>query len=49
MFGGGDGRERMAALREAAGIWSDRPFTGAEYVDAVRGDLHERLRRIDAE
>lgn len=45
-FGGGDGRERVAALQEAAGIWRDRPFTGAEYVDAIRGDLNERLRRL---
>jgi hypothetical protein len=45
-FGGGDGSHRVAAVREAAGIWSDRPFTGAEYVDAIRGDLNERLRRL---
>ncbi|HEX9417381.1 MAG TPA: CopG family transcriptional regulator [Gaiellaceae bacterium] len=37
--------ERLAALRQAAGIWRDRPFTGAEYVEAIRGgDLNERLR-----
>lgn len=46
LLGGGDGSERVAALSEAAGIWRDRPFTGAEYVDAVRGDLNERLRRL---
>lgn len=45
-FGNGDGSERVAALRQAAGIWRDRPFTGAEYVDAIRGDLNERLRRL---
>jgi Arc/MetJ-type ribon-helix-helix transcriptional regulator len=36
---------RLEALRQAKGIWRDRPFTGAEYVDAIRGgDLNERLR-----
>ena len=45
-FGVGDGAERLAAVRQAAGIWRDRPFTGAEYVDAIRGDLNERLRRL---
>jgi hypothetical protein len=24
-------------LNEVAGSWKDRPFTGAEYVDAIRG------------
>jgi hypothetical protein len=38
--------ERLAAVEAAAGIWADRPFTGAEYVDAIRGDLNERLRRL---
>ena len=45
-FGGSDGSQRVAAVRQAAGIWSDRAFTGAEYVDAIRGDLNERLRRL---
>lgn len=38
--------ERLRRLHEAAGIWRDRPFTGAEYVDMIRGDLNERLRRL---
>jgi Arc/MetJ-type ribon-helix-helix transcriptional regulator len=38
--------ERLEALRAAAGSWADRDFTGAEYVDAMRGDLNERLRRL---
>lgn len=29
--------ERLEALRRSAGIWADREFTGAEYVDAIRG------------
>jgi Arc/MetJ-type ribon-helix-helix transcriptional regulator len=38
--------ERLAILDRTAGVWADRPFTGAEYVDAIRGDLNERLRRL---
>ncbi len=38
------GRRRI--LRETAGAWSDREFTGAEYVDAIRGDLDERLAKL---
>lgn len=41
--------DRLAALRRTAGIWKDRELTGAEYVDAVRGDLNERLRRLGLE
>ena len=42
--------ERLAALRSGAGIWKDRQFTGAEYVDAVRGgDMNEGLRRLGIE
>ena len=37
---------RIAALKASAGAWSDRPFTGEEYVDAVRGDLNECLERL---
>lgn len=32
-----DVEEFERVLRAAAGAWKDRPFTGAEYVDAVRG------------
>ena len=42
--------ERLAALRSGAGIWKDRQFTGAEYVDAVRGgDMNEGFRRLGSE
>ena len=42
--------ERLHALRTAAGIWADREFTGAEYVDAIRGgDMNEGLRRLGVE
>ncbi|MGA2164439.1 MAG: CopG family transcriptional regulator [Solirubrobacteraceae bacterium] len=37
--------DRRRALQASAGSWRGRDFTGAEYVDAIRGDLSERLRR----
>lgn len=37
---------RLAALRASAGAWRDRSVTGAEYVEAVRGDLNERLDQL---
>jgi hypothetical protein len=49
MYGGRSSEERLAALRSGAGVWKDREFTGAEYVDAIRGDLNERLRRLGLE
>jgi predicted transcriptional regulator len=41
--------EKLEALRKSAGSWADREFTGAEYVDSIRGDLNERLRRLGLE
>jgi Arc/MetJ-type ribon-helix-helix transcriptional regulator len=38
--------DRKQALQASAGSWKGRSFTGAEYVDAARGDLNERLRRL---
>ncbi len=37
---------RLEALRRSAGSWKRRRFNGSEYVDALRGDLNERLRRV---
>lgn len=48
-FGERTKEERLRALRESAGSWKNRDFTGAEYVDAIRGDLNERLRRLGIE
>lgn len=45
-YGGPDAAARRAALRTSAGSWKHRRFTGAEYVDAIRGDLDERLARL---
>jgi hypothetical protein len=41
--------EKLEALDRSFGSWRDREFTGAEYVDAIRGDLNERLRRLGVE
>jgi len=39
--------EKLQALQRSAGIWRDRQFTGAEYVDAIRGgDMNAGLRRL---
>jgi hypothetical protein len=44
-FGVKEKADRRRALAASAGSWRGRDFTGAEYVDAIRGDLDERLRR----
>jgi len=45
-FGTMSTTDKLQALDAAAGLWADRSFTGAEYVDAIRGDLDERLRNL---
>ena len=45
-FGEGSKDARLEALRRSAGSWKGKRLTGSEYVDAVRGDLNERLRRV---
>lgn len=45
-YGSGGREERVAALKRSAGSWRRRDVTGAQYVDAVRGDLNERLSRL---
>jgi Ribbon-helix-helix protein, copG family len=41
--------ERVALARSAFGAWRDRPFTGDDYVRAIRsGDMNENLRNIGA-
>ncbi len=39
-------QERTAALKRSAGAWQGRDFTGDEYVDAIRGDLDDRLSKL---
>jgi Arc/MetJ-type ribon-helix-helix transcriptional regulator len=48
-FGEKTKAEKLQALTASAGSWRGRSFTGAEYVDAARGDLGERLRRLGLE
>lgn len=48
-YGQGTAAAKLRALDASAGSWRDRDLTGAEYVDAVRGDLNQRLRRVGLE
>lgn len=39
--------EKLAIIKETAGMWRDRDFTAEEYVDALRGDgLEARLEKL---
>lgn len=48
-FGRTTKSEKLRALARSAGSWEDGTVTGAEYVDRVRGDLNQRLRRLGLE
>ncbi|MFN8188081.1 MAG: CopG family transcriptional regulator [Gaiellales bacterium] len=48
-FGEPTKADRLQALAASAGSWRGRGFTGSQYVDAVRGDLSERLGRLGLE
>ncbi len=48
-FGDRTKTDKLQALEASAGSWRGRGFTGAEYVDAVRGDLSERPSRLGLE
>lgn len=42
--------EKLRLLESSAGSWKDRTFTGAEYVDAIRGKgLGDGLRSLGSE
>lgn len=45
-FGERTKAEKLHALSSSAGSWDSGGPTGAEYVDALRGDLNGRLRRL---
>ena len=45
-FGEKTKAERLRAIEASAGSWRGGLLTGAEYVDGLRGDLNERLRRL---
>lgn len=44
-FGEKTKAERIRALEETAGSFRGQRATGADYVDALRGDLNERLKQ----
>ena len=48
-FGERTKADKLRALTASAGSWRSRSFTGAEYVDSIRGDLNERLSRLGLE
>jgi Arc/MetJ-type ribon-helix-helix transcriptional regulator len=48
-FGESTAEDKRRALAVSAGSWGGRRLTGADYVDALRGDLTERLGRIGVE
>jgi Arc/MetJ-type ribon-helix-helix transcriptional regulator len=48
-FGEHSQEARLEALRRSAGSWKRSRFDGSQYVDALRGDLNERLRRVGLE
>ena len=48
-YGEGDLKERVQGLLDSAGVWKDRDFTGAEYVDALRRPTRARRRRLGLE
>lgn len=45
-YGSRSTEERAAALKRSAGSWRGRVFTGADYVDAIRDNLSDRLKRL---
>jgi hypothetical protein len=42
-YGSRSKAERTAALKRSAGAWRGRDLTGADYVDAIRDNLNDRL------
>ena len=47
-YGGADLTTRRQALARSAGSWQDRALTGERYVEAIRGDLNDRLDELGA-
>jgi Arc/MetJ-type ribon-helix-helix transcriptional regulator len=48
-FGERTKAQKLSALDASAGSWRGRRFTGADYVDTIRGDLNQRLRSLGVE
>ncbi len=45
-YGTVDTEARLAGLRRSAGSWRNRSLSGAEYVEAIRGDAEARRARL---
>lgn len=45
-YGAQTAQARLAGLRVSAGMWRDRPGTGADYVEEERGDLNQRFEEL---
>lgn len=48
-FGASDTAAKLAALEASAGSWKRRGRSGDAYVDAMRGDMNARLRKLGLE
>lgn len=48
-FGQPSKNEKLRALERSAGSWKSLGSSGADYVDRIRGDLNQRLRRLGLE
>jgi Arc/MetJ-type ribon-helix-helix transcriptional regulator len=48
-FGERTKEDRRRCLDASAGAWSGWQVSGADYVDGLRGDLSQRLRRLGVE
>jgi hypothetical protein len=46
IYGERSNADKLRALEASAGSWRHRNVTGADYVESVRGDLGDRLRRL---
>lgn len=48
-FGQPSKSTKLRALRRSAGSWKNFDLSGADYVDRIRGDLNQGLRRLGLE
>jgi hypothetical protein len=43
LYGKPTPNDRVAALQTSAGAWAERNYSGADYVEAVRGEANSRV------
>jgi Arc/MetJ-type ribon-helix-helix transcriptional regulator len=48
VFGGTTKDDRLRALEASAGAFGNLGISGAQYVDTIRGDMNDRLERLQA-